>query len=182
MYKHVTKTLVVLFCFFILGACHEPPILTNKLALELLSPEGELEGYAINMAVNNPTARGNNPSGWSCQDMQHLVDTDVVACKTSGRSGVYLRFTTFGEQFLVGEPWGTKEIRNARVLATVKKVDAIKSIKLTDKENAVVTYSWSHNRHTAFATAHLKERIKLGVPQIKTALFVLENDAWIVQN
>lgn len=178
MLNHPVKLLFIFISSVLLIACSDTPHLNDKLALKTLSDKQITPGYIISMVTNNPNARGSDASGWDCSDKQTFIDASLVNCQEAGRSGVYLEFTAKGKQLLVGKPWGTSSLRNARVVAVTQSIQGIHAIKYIDESHATITYSIIYDGYTPFATNYLKSTIKLNDPQIKKANFVLKKDQW----
>jgi len=180
MLNHPTKMLFIFLGSLMLIACHNAPTLDNKLATKLLTRSPSLSGYAINMVINNPNARGENSSGWSCDDKQNLIDAGVVRCEEAGRSSDYLTFTSKGKRLLVGKPWGNTTVRNARVIVVSQALQEIQSIEMIDDAHAVVQYTWAYNEHTPFSTAYLKSVIALNTPHAEQKKLTLVDGKWIL--
>ena len=181
MLKHYNKTLLIITSCLMLLACHKPPVLDNTLALSILNDPEHLSGYAISMVTNNPNAHGKNANGWTCADKQPIIDADLVVCKTSGRSGIYLKFTDEGKKLLIGKTWGDQSTRNARVTAVIQQALDINDISLIDKTHAIVSFNSAYVKHTAFSNAQLKHLIPLNVPKNNQANFVLIDKQWHIE-
>ncbi|MEH6502293.1 MAG: hypothetical protein V7682_00180 [Cycloclasticus sp.] len=182
MLNHVAKALIAFISCLILSACHKPAVLDESLALSILKQSQQEMGYAVNIVTNNPTARDKKTSGWTCADKVDWIEAGVVKCKKSGRSGVYLSFTTKGQQFLTTKPWGSSDVRNARVLAVTRRVQSINSISSIDKNKAKVSYSWIYDEHTPFSNDQLKKLIPLNVVKTDEANFILIGKQWVIDN
>jgi hypothetical protein len=182
MLNHPIKFLIILISCSVLFSCHKAPVLDKSLALKILSQSQDKSGYAISIASNNPHAHGDNARGWTCEDKQNLVEAEVAKCKKSGRSGVYLSFTDKGKEFLLGQPWGDSNIRNARVIAVTKHIQSITSVDLLNKTKASVAYVWAYNQHTPFSNDQLKKLIPLHAPHSEVVDFILTDDKWAIAN
>lgn len=181
MLKHYRKTLIIFASCLTLLACHKPPVLDNALALSILNDPEHLSGYVVSIVTNNPKAHAKDASGWTCADKQPIIDAGLAVCKTSGRSGVYLKFTDEGKQLLVGNTWGDSTTRNARVIAVIKQVQDVNSITMADKTHASVSYSSAYIEHTAFSNTQLKSLIPLNVSTTGHANFVLVDKQWRIE-
>jgi hypothetical protein len=95
---------------------------------------------------------------------------------------VYLLFTDKGKQFLIGEPWGNSNVRNARVLAITRRVQSINSISSIDKNKAKVSYSWVYDEHTPFSNDQLRKLIPLNVAKTDEANLILIGKQWAIDN
>tara|TARA_R110002095_G_scaffold50644_2_gene44367 strand:+ start:274 stop:822 length:549 start_codon:yes stop_codon:yes gene_type:complete len=182
MLNHVAKALIGFISCFILSACHKPAVLDDSLALSILNQSQQKMGYAVNIVSNSPTARDKKISGWSCADKADWVGAGVVKCNKSGRSGVYLTFTTKGKKLLIGELWGNSGVRNARVLAVTRHAQSINAITLINKNKAKVSYNWVYDKHTPFSNDHLKKLIPLNAPKTGEANFILRDKQWKIEN
>lgn len=182
MLNHLTKTLFIFTSSLLLIACHKAPTLDKELALSLLTTSNTSSGYAISMVTNNPHARGKNANGWNCSDKKSLIDSKVVTCKESGRSGVYLTFTNEGKKLLLDSPWGDDVLRNARVLAVLQHIKEIQSIDMIDASHAIINYTWIYNQHTPFSNTQLQKTIALNVPQEAQTSAVLSNNEWTIKH
>jgi len=180
MLNHLTKMLFVFLGSLMLVACHNAPILDKKSATKLLTRSPSLSGYTINMVINNPNARGENSSGWSCDDKQGLIDAGVVQCKEAGRSSDYLTFTNKGKRLLIGKPWGSATQRNAKIIAVSQTIQEIQSLEIIDDSHAIIHYTWVYNKHTPFSNAYLKEIIALDVPHAEKKTLTLVDDRWVL--
>jgi len=180
MLNHLTKIWAIILASLLLVACHKAPTLDKALALKLLAPSYASSGYTVNIATNNPQARGKNPTGWSCADKKSLVSSGLALCKESGRSGVYLKFTDEGKKLLVGSPWGDNTLRSARVIAVLQQIEEIQSIQLIDPTHAIINYTWVYHQHTPFSNPQLEKTIALNVPQMAQASAVLNNKEWTI--
>ncbi|KXJ46943.1 MAG: hypothetical protein KUG55_03535 [Cycloclasticus sp.] len=180
MLNHLAKILPIFLISVLLVACHKAPSLDKALALKLLDSSYLSSGYTINLVTNNPHARGKKATGWNCADKKSLVSSGVVLCKESGRSGVYLKFTSEGEKLLVGSPWGDNTLRNARVIAVLQQVDEVQSIEMIDASHAIINYTWLYNQHTPFSNPQLEKTIALNVPQPARASAVLNDNEWTI--
>lgn len=178
MLNHLTKILLVFSASLILLACHKPPVIDNALAKKLLTSSQISPGYSISIVTNNPNARRDNASGWSCADKKIWVDAGVVTCKKSGRSGVYLTFTSEGKNLLIGTPWGDEIVRNARVIAVSQRINNIESIEMVDKSHAIINYTWVYAQHTPFSNAQLRKAITLNIPQRAQTSAILSDGDW----
>ncbi|PCH84748.1 MAG: hypothetical protein COB26_04355 [Piscirickettsiaceae bacterium] len=181
MLKHYSKTLIIIASCLTLLACHKPPVLDNALTLSILNDPEHLSGYTVSMVTNNPTAHGNHASGWTCADKKTIIDAGLAVCKTSGRSGVYLKFTDEGKRLLVGNTWGNSTTRNARVTAVIQQVQDINDISMVDKTHAIVSFNSAYVKHTAFSNTQLKSLIPLNVPKTGQANFVLIDKQWRIE-
>lgn len=181
MLNHLAKSAAILIVSLILVACHKPLALDNDLAFKLLTSAYENSGYTISMVTNNPHAHGKESSGWNCDDKKAQINAGVINCKNSGRSGVYLKFTSEGEKLLVGKPWGDDVLRNARVIAVTQRIDGVQNIEMIDEEHAIVSYTWVYDAHTPFSNHQLKQIIKLDVPQSTQSSFVLHGKQWVIE-
>lgn len=178
MLNQLSKSILIFTGCIALVACHKPPVLDKELALSLLNASGEVEGYSVSIVTNNPNARGTDASGWTCTDKKDIIDADIVQCKNSGRSGVYLTFTDAGKDLLVGQPWGDYKLRNARVIAVKQAITSIESIQMTSKKEATVTFSTVYSEHTPFASAYLQQLMPLNIPKIRQLTFRLVGKEW----
>lgn len=182
MLNHPTKALIGFISFFILSACHKPAVLDNSLALSILNHSQQKMGYAVNIVSNNPNAHDDKASGWTCADKADWIEAEVVKCKKSGRSGVYLTFSDKGKRFLIGETWGSSDVRNARVLAVTRRAQSVNSITLIDKNKAKVSYNWVYDEHTPFSNDRLRKLIPLNVANTDEANFMLIDKQWVIDN
>lgn len=181
MLNHPRKILLIIASCITLIACHKPPILDKSLALSILNDPQNLSGYTINMAINNPHARGKNASGWNCADKQALIDADLVSCNTAGRSGVYLEFSDEGKKLITGSPWGDETLRKVHVIAVTQAIQKINTIEMIDKTHATVSYDQIYSEHTPFSNDALKRQIPLNLSHVGQANFVLIDDEWVIQ-
>jgi len=182
MLNHLTKVLFIFISSLLLISCHKAPTLDKKLALSLLTLSNTSSGYAISIVTNNPHARGKNANGWNCSDKKSLIDSNVVTCKESGRSGVYLTFTHEGKKLLLGTPWGDDILRNARVLAVRQHIKEVQSINMIDTSHAIINYTWIYSQHTPFSNAQLQKTIALNIPQIAQVSAVLSKNKWTIKH
>ena len=182
MFNYPVKILIIFISSLMLLACHKPPVLDNKLALNILTKSQTLLGYSISIITNNPKARGLKPSGWNCEDRQEWVDAGVVACKNSGRSGAYLKFTAEGRKLLLGSSWGDKVLRNAKVIAVTQNVLDVLSVEFIDESHAIIKYTWAYDQHMPFSNEQLKKTIALNVPRAEQVSVILDDDEWLVEH
>lgn len=171
---------IVFFGALWLAQCNRPATLNEQLALEILNNSQAVSGYATTLSMNNPNARGKSADGWNCDSVSSLIEANLVSCHKAGRSGVYLKFKEEGLQFVVGQPWGTKQVKNARVLVATAAVNQITAIEKTSPEQATVHYTWAYDAHTPFATEYLKDTIPLNESITAKATMVLEDNQWVI--
>jgi hypothetical protein len=181
MLNHLAKILCIFVVSLTLFACHKPAVLDKKLALNILITSHVLPGYTINIVTNNPHARREKASGWNCADKQAWVDAGVVNCKNSGRSGVYLKFTTEGKKLLVDDFWGNEVVRNAKVIAVSQHINDVSSIEMINNAHALINFTWIYDQHTAFSNAQLQKDILLNVPQTAQVPAILKNGEWTLK-
>jgi len=181
MLNQARQALMLLIASVLLVACHKPPILDNDLALETLRQQANYRGYATNIVSNNPNAYGKNASGWTCADQSSIVEAGLASCEKSGRSGAYLHLSDSGKKLLIGQPWGDSNLRNARVIAITPQIESVDAINFSTKSKAEVSYTWSYERYTAFATEPLKKLIPLNAAQRSIATLVLIDKQWHLQ-
>lgn len=181
MLNQTSQALMLLIASILLVACHKPPILDKDLALKTLRQQVSFQGYATNIVSNNPKAYGKNASGWTCADQLHIIETGLANCEKSGRSGAYLQLTDSGKKLLIGQPWGDSNLRNARVIAITPQIESVDAINFSTKTKANISYTWSYDRYTAFATEPLKKLIPLNAAKRGIATLVLIDKQWHLQ-
>ena len=181
MVNQLSKIVLIITGCLILLACHKPPVLTKELALATLNSPDKPSGYAVSIVTNNPNAHGKDARGWTCSEQQTVIDANLAECKTSGRSGVYLKFTNEGEKLLVGKPWGDANLRNARIIAVIQQVQTIDAIRMTSTTQATVDFTSAYTEHTPFSNSHLQKLLVLGAPQQKQAELILEDKKWVLK-
>jgi len=181
MIKHSSKILFIITSCITLISCSNSSTLYEELALSMLNDPQKPSGYAVSMVSNNPRARGENASGWTCKDKQILIDAGVVTCKESGRSGVYLDFSDEGKKLMIGEPWGDTTLRNVRVIAVKQIAQQITAIKMADDSHATVSFDRIYSEHTPFSNHVLQKLIQLNTPQKAQTNFTLIDNEWVIQ-